>query len=226
MKYKNITVGYFIKRPNRFIALIEINGKEETVHVKNTGRCRELLTERAKVICEISDNPNRKTKYDLIAVYKGNQLINMDSQAPNKVFLEYLTAGKFINNLTYIKPEYTFNSSRIDFYCERNDEKYLIEVKGVTLEDNGIVMFPDAPTQRGVKHIKELISATHQGYHCTAAFVIQMDNVKYFTPNYATHPEFGKCLEEAEKAGVQILCLDCAVAPDSLEIKNIVKYKL
>lgn len=227
MKYEKIVAGKFIKRPNRFIAYVEINGKEEIVHVKNTGRCKELLTENADVLCkDSSNNPNRKTKYDLVAVYKGNRLINMDSQAPNKVFGEYLNDGKFTEGLTLIKPEYTYNSSRIDFYCEKGDEKHLIEVKGVTLEDDGVVLFPDAPTQRGVKHINELIEAQNQGYHCTIAFVIQMDNVKYFTPNRITHSEFADALIMAEKAGVEILCLDCRVTKDTLEIKNRVNYKL
>ena len=226
MKYENIIEGKFIKRPNRFIAHVEINGKEEIVHVKNTGRCKELLTHNATVLCQYSDIPTRKTKYDLIAVYKGKKLINMDSQAPNKVFGEYLKEGRFTQGLTYIKSEYTYNSSRIDFYCEKGEEKYLIEVKGVTLEDNGVVLFPDAPTRRGVKHINELIEAQNKGYHCTIAFVIQMDNVKYFTPNRKTHSEFADALIKAEKAGVEILCLDCHVTKDTLEIKNRVNYKL
>ncbi|MCH5202777.1 MAG: DNA/RNA nuclease SfsA [Oscillospiraceae bacterium] len=226
MKYENIIEGKFIKRPNRFIAHVEINGKEEIVHVKNTGRCKELLTHNATVLCQYSDIPTRKTKYDLIAVYKGKKLINMDSQAPNKVFGEYLKEGRFTQGLTYIKSEYTYNSSRIDFYCEKGEEKYLIEVKGVTLEDNGVVLFPDAPTRRGVKHINELIEAQNKGYHCTIAFVIQMDNVKYFTPNRKTHSEFADTLIKAEKAGVEILCLDCHVTKDTLEIKNRVNYKL
>lgn len=227
MKYNKIYKGKFIKRPNRFIAFVEIEGKEEIVHVKNTGRCKELLTENATVICEKNDNPNRKTKYDLIAVYKGNRLINMDSQSPNKVFFEYLKSGKYVDNLTYIKPEYTYGNSRIDFYCEKdNDEKYLIEVKGVTLENDGIVAFPDAPTERGIKHIEELIKAQEKGYHSTIAFVIQMSDVKYFTPNKETHKAFAEVLSKAEKSGVEILCVDCNVTENSLEINNRVKYKL
>lgn len=226
MKYNKIYKGKFIKRPNRFIAYVEIDGKEEVVHVKNTGRCKELLTENATVICEKSNNPNRKTKYDLIAVYKGNRLINMDSQSPNKVFLEYLNSGKYVDNLTYIKPEYTYGNSRIDFYCEKGDDKYLIEVKGVTLENNGIVAFPDAPTQRGIKHIEELIKAQKKGYHTTIAFVIQMSDVKYFTPNKVTHKAFAEVLSKAKKSGVEILCVDCIVTEDSLEIKNKVEYRL
>lgn len=220
-------LGTFIKRPNRFIAHVNINGKEEIVHVKNTGRCKELLTPNAKVICQKSDNPNRKTQYDLISVYKGNRLINMDSQAPNKVFKEYLEQGKFSYDLTLIKPEYKFGDSRIDFYCEDNKgKKHLIEVKGVTLEDKGIVLFPDAPTKRGVKHIEELIKAhKNEGYISTIAFVVQMDNVKYFTPNKETHLEFTQALLKAHNMGVNILCLTCTVGKESLEITGQIPYK-
>lgn len=226
MKYNNIYKGTFLKRPNRFIANVLINGEEQVVHVKNTGRCRELLTDKATVLCEKSNNPNRKTMYDLVAVYKGDRLINMDSQAPNKVFMEYLQSGKFKENLTYIKPEYKYGSSRIDFYCEKENEKYLIEVKGVTLENDGVVAFPDAPTERGIKHIEELIKATKDGYKTVIAFVIQMDNVKYFTPNNVTHKAFGDALVKAHNNGVEILCLDCTVTEDTLKIKNKVEYRL
>ena len=208
MIYDNIVKGKFISRPNRFIANVEIMGKKEVVHVKNTGRCKELLTAGATVFCEKSNNPNRKTQYDLISVYKGERLINMDSQAPNKVFYEYLQSGKCYKDLTYIKGEYTYGDSRIDFYCESEKEKFLIEVKGVTLENDGVVMFPDAPTLRGIKHIDELIKAKKNGYRTAVAFVIQMDNIKYFTPNKATHKDFADALKRAEKAGVEILCLD------------------
>ena len=226
MTYDNIVKGKFISRPNRFIANVEIDGKNEVVHVKNTGRCKELLTEGATVFCEKSNNPNRKTKYDLISVYKGERLINMDSQAPNKVFYEYLQSGKCYRNLTYIKGEYTYGDSRIDFYAENNKEKFLIEVKGVTLENDGVVMFPDAPTLRGIKHIDELIKAKKKGYRTAVAFVIQMENVEYFTPNKATHQDFADALIRAEKAGVEILCLDCIVTENALKIKNKVKYIL
>lgn len=226
MKYNRIFKGIFLKRPNRFIAYVNINGNEEVVHVKNTGRCRELLTDNATVLCEKSDNPNRKTQYDLVAVYKGDRLINMDSQAPNKVFYEYLQSGRFRDNLTCIKPEYKYGSSRIDFYCESNEEKYLIEVKGVTLENDGVVSFPDAPTERGIKHIEELIKAKEQGYNTVIAFVIQMDDVKYFTPNNVTHKAFGDALIKAYNSGVEILCLDCNVTEESLKIKDKVDYNL
>ena len=226
MIYDNIVKGKFISRPNRFIANVEIMGKKEVVHVKNTGRCKELLTEGATVFCEKSNNPNRKTKYDLISVYKGERLINMDSQAPNKVFYEYLQSGKCYKDLTYIKGEYTYGDSRIDFYCESEKEKFLIEVKGVTLENEGVVMFPDAPTIRGIKHIDELIKAKEKGYRTAVAFVIQMDNVIYFTPNNEAHKDFADALKRAEKAGVEILCLDCIVTENTLKIKDKVEYIL
>lgn len=226
MIYDNIYKGKFISRPNRFIANVEIMGKKEVVHVKNTGRCKELLTAGATVFCEKSNNPNRKTQYDLISVYKGERLINMDSQAPNKVFYEYLQSGKCYKDLTYIKGEYTYGDSRIDFYCESEKEKFLIEVKGVTLENDGVVMFPDAPTLRGIKHIDELIKAKENGYRTAVAFVIQMDNVKYFTPNKATHKDFADALKRAEKAGVEILCLDCTVTENTLKINDKVEYIL
>ena len=226
MIYDNIVKGKFISRPNRFIANVEIMGKKEVVHVKNTGRCKELLTQGATVFCEKSNNPNRKTKYDLISVYKGERLINMDSQAPNKVFYEYLQSGKCYKDLTYIKGEYTYGDSRIDFYCESKKEKFLIEVKGVTLENDGVVMFPDAPTLRGIKHIDELIKAKEKGYRTAVVFVIQMDNVKYFTPNKATHKDFADALKKAEKAGVEIICLDCIVTENTLKINDKVEYIL
>lgn len=226
MIYDNIVKGKFISRPNRFIANVEIMGKIEVVHVKNTGRCKELLTAGATVFCEKSNNPNRKTQYDLISVYKGERLINMDSQAPNKVFYEYLQSGKCYKDLTHIKGEYTYGDSRIDFYCESEKEKFLIEVKGVTLENDGVVMFPDAPTLRGIKHIDELIKAKENGYRTAVAFVIQMDNIKYFTPNKATHKDFADALKRAEKAGVEILCLDCIVTENTLKINDKVEYIL
>lgn len=215
MKYREITEGRFIDRPNRFIAHVEIDGREETVHVKNTGRCRELLTAGAPVRLEASDNPKRKTKYDLVSVFKENLgWVNIDSQAPNKVVREWLEKQDY----DLIKPEYTYGESRIDFYMEKGDTKYLMEVKGCTLEIDGIGYFPDAPTQRGVKHLQELTRASGEGYECTAAFVIQMEGVTEVRPNIKTHPQFGQALEEAEAAGVRILCLQCRVGKDTLEI--------
>ena len=215
MKYREIVKGIFISRPNRFIAKVSVNGKEETVHVKNTGRCRELLTDNAKVILEVSDNPKRKTKYDLIMVYKPSLgWVNMDSQAPNKVVAEWLEK----QDDDYIKPEYVYGDSRIDFYMEKGDTKYLMEVKGCTLEIDGVGYFPDAPTERGVKHLKELAGASKEGYKCYLAFVIQMEGIDIVKPNTKTHKEFAESLKLAEKEGVEILFLKCKVGEDSLEI--------
>lgn len=216
MKYKNIVHGRFKSRQNRFIAKVAVEEKIETVHVKNTGRCRELLLPDSEVILEKSDNPARKTKYDLISVYKeGLGLVNIDSQAPNKVVYEWLKTKDY----SYIKPEYTYGNSRIDFYMEKDDKKYLMEVKGCTLEVDGIGYFPDAPTERGVKHLRELTGAVKKGYVCYAAFVIQMEGIYEVRPNIETHPEFGDALKEAEEAGVKIIFLGCRVGEDSLEIE-------
>lgn len=219
MHYPNITHATFISRPNRFIAYVEINGRKETVHVKNTGRCKELLIPGCTVYLTASDNPARKTKYDLVAVVKSNGLlINIDSQAPNKVALEYLHT----QNYDVIIPEYTFGASRIDFYMERHSagkkEKYLMEVKGCTLERSGIGYFPDAPTERGVKHLHELIKAKREGYHAVLAFVIQMDGIREVHANVETHPEFGTALKAAERAGVEVQFIQCHVEPDRLEV--------
>ena len=215
MKYREVVEGVFHSRPNRFIAMVWVDGKLETVHVKNTGRCRELLLPNAKVILEVCNQPSRKTKYDLIAVYKeGFGLINMDSQAPNKVVAEWLKKQDY----TYIKPEFTYGDSRIDFYMEKGEEKYLMEVKGCTLEVDGIGYFPDAPTLRGNKHLKELQKAAKMGYHCMVAFVIQMEGVTEVRANVETHKEFGVALDEAKRAGVIVKFLQCKVTEDSLEI--------
>ena len=222
MQYPNITKGEFIDRPNRFIAHVTVDGHDETVHVKNTGRCKELLIPGCTVYLTASDNPSRKTKYDLVAVIKDNGLlINIDSQAPNKVVAEYLQKQSY----DVIIPEYTFGESRIDFYMEKKRsrgkvEKYLMEVKGCTLERSGIGYFPDAPTERGVKHIHELIKAKKEGYHAILAFVIQMDGIKEVRANVETHPELGDAMEEAERAGVEVWFLQCHVEPDSLRIIN------
>lgn len=226
MVYENIKKGIFLARPNRFIAHVAIDGKNEVVHVKNTGRCKELLTDRATVFCQEVHNPRRKTKFDLISVVKNDRLINMDSNAPNKVFLEYLQAGKLFQNIKLIKPECKYNNSRFDFYVETDTDKIFIEVKGVTLEENGVVLFPDAPTLRGVKHINELIQAQREGYKACIVFVIQMDTVQYFTPNNKTHPEFGQALAEARKNGVSLLALDCSVTEHTLAIQKKVRIQL
>lgn len=215
MKYNKTIHGQFCSRTNRFVAEVMINGKQETVHVKNTGRCKELLLPGTEVVLEISDNPSRKTKYDLICVYKENLgWVNIDSQAPNKVVKEWLAKQDY----DMIRPEYSIGNSRIDFYMEKDGQKYLMEVKGCTLEIDGIGYFPDAPTERGVKHLRELQKAAQEGYQCYVAFVIQMEGIHEVRPNVKTHPEFGVALEEARQAGVQVLCLGCTVGENELEI--------
>lgn len=215
MNYQNIIHGQFHSRPNRFIAKVWIDGELETVHVKNTGRCRELLLPGAEVILECCDQPTRKTKYDLIGVYKeGLGLVNIDSQAPNKVAKEWLLQQDY----TCVRPEYTYGDSRIDFYMERGEERYLMEVKGCTLEVDGIGYFPDAPTERGIKHLHELSKAVDEGYHCMLAFVIQMEGIHEVRANAETHPAFGVALEEARQAGVEIVFLPCKIEEDSLTI--------
>ena len=216
MKYNNIIRGIFHSRPNRFVAKVYIDGVLETVHVKNTGRCKELLLHGAEVILEVSDNPARKTKYDLIAVYKeGLGLVNIDSQLCNKVAGEWLVTQDY----DYIKPEYTYGASRVDFYMEKGGEKYLMEVKGCTLEIDGIGYFPDAPTERGVKHLKELTVAMKRGFHCCIAFVIPMEGVTEVRANMETHASFGDALEEAKQAGVEVLFLPCKVRPDEVVVE-------
>lgn len=226
MKYNHIVPGIFLERSNRFIAYVEIAGRKETVHVKNTGRCRELLQPGALVYLEKSDNPARKTQYDLVAVQKGNLLINMDSQAPNKVVEEWLRAGELFSDVVTVRPETTYGNSRFDFYVETSTERIFIEVKGVTLEENGVVRFPDAPSERAVKHVEELVQAYRDGYQVYVLFVIQMEEAKFFTPNKDTHPAFAQALEEAAKQGVRVLAYSCSVTPDSLQIKSPVLVKL
>lgn len=220
MRYENIREGKFICRPNRFIAQVEIDGREETVHVKNTGRCRELLTPGAAVFVQDSLKPGRKTRWDLIGVRKEDRLINMDSQAPNKTAEEWIRAGNFTEGVTAVRPEYTYKNSRIDLYVEAGERKILIEVKGVTLEGDGVVRFPDAPSVRAVKHVRELAEAVRDGYEAYVLFVIQMRDVRYFTPNRDTHPEFAEALREAADAGVGVLAYDCQVERDSIAIRK------
>ena len=215
MKYDNIVKAKFLNRPNRFVANVWLNGKQEMVHVKNTGRCHELLLPDTPVILQRSDNASRKTKYDLITVYKENLgWINIDSQAPNKVVKEWLMKQDY----SLIRPEYTYGNSRLDFYMEKGGKKYMMEVKGFTLEIGGIGYFPDAPTKRGVRHLEELSKATAEGFLCTAAFVIQMEGVHEVRANTATHREFGDALERAKTAGVKIICMECRVSEDTLEV--------
>ncbi len=217
MKYNNITKAIFIKRPNRFIAEVDIDGHREIVHVKNTGRCKELLVPGCEVWLNAPGTPDRKTRYDLVAVRKNTGvLFNIDSQAPNKVVKEWLDRQDYDK----VVPEYTYGDSRIDFYMEKAGEPYLMEVKGCTLEFDGIGYFPDAPTERGVKHLRELAKAARAGIKARLAFVIQMDGISEVRPNITTHPEFGTALSEAKEAGVEVLFLKCHVEPDLLEIIN------
>ena len=225
VKYPNMVPGIFQNRPNRFIAQVEIQGQMQTVHVKNTGRCRELLIPGARVWCQQASNPNRKTPYDLIAVEKGERLINMDSQAPNTVAGEWLASGG-LGAVENLRPETVHGDSRFDFSFTREGKPCFLEVKGVTLEENGICAFPDAPTQRGAKHLRGLIRARQEGCGAYVLFVIQMGDVTAFHPNNATDPGFAAALREAAAAGVEILAMDCAVTPDSLEIRNPVPVHL
>lgn len=226
MQYGKILPARFLSRPNRFVARVEAEGEELVCHVKNTGRCWELLVPGATVWLEESPNPSRKTKFDLIAVEKGDRLINMDAQAPNKVFGEWAAAGGFREGLTLLRPETTYGSSRFDFYWESSKSRGFVEVKGVTLEEDSVVRFPDAPTLRGVKHLDELVKAHEAGYEAAVCFVIQMENVRWFAPNDVTHPEFGQALRRAAQAGVEILAMDCAVTPQSLTMGKSVPIRL
>lgn len=228
MKYNAVVPGRFLARPNRFIAHVEIEGKEEIVHVKNTGRCKELLVQGATVyLQDWGENCiGRKTRYDLIAVEKGNLLVNMDSQAPNKVFAEWAEQGGFVAGLTRLKAESKWGNSRFDFYWEAGECRGFVEVKGVTLEHDGLVRFPDAPTERGVKHLEELILAKDEGYETAVCFVIQMEGMRLFSPNDDTHPQFGAALRKAAAAGVRVLAVECAVAPDTLRITKGIPVQL
>ena len=225
MRYAHMVPGVFLDRPNRFIAHVEIDGKTEICHVKNTGRCRELLPEGANVWCQQFDSVKRKTKFDLITVQKGNRLINMDSQAPNAAAREWLLAGG-LGEITELKGEYTHGDSRFDFSFMKDGRRCFLEVKGVTLETDGICAFPDAPTERGAKHLRGLTSLAQEGYGAYVLFVIQMENVEYLHPNDATDPAFGKALREAAENGVQVLAMDCAVTPDSMVLGKPVEVRL
>ena len=223
MRYQNVVAGKFIDRPNRFIAHVEVAGRSEVVHVKNTGRCRELLVPGATVFLEKSSSAARKTAYDLIAVMKGDLCINMDSQVPNQVAEEWL---RKVLPGAGVRREVTWGNSRFDLYIEVNGRKIFMEVKGVTLEASGVALFPDAPTLRGVKHLKELAACIQEGYEACVLFVIQMKGVREFRPHEAMHPEFGAALRAAQAAGVQVLAYDCVVAPDSIEIDRQVVVEL
>lgn len=218
MRYGKVAKGVFLARPNRFVAHIELDGVVEVCHVKNTGRCRELLAPGAVVYLEKTANPARKTRYDLIAVEKNGLLINMDAQAPNRVFGEWAASGRFLPGLTAIRPEFTWEDSRFDFLLEDVQGAFFVEVKGVTLEENGEVRFPDAPTERGVKHLNGLRRVVEQGYRAAVFFVVQMKGPVLFRPNDDTHPAFGSALRAAAEAGVGVFAYDCRVSPDTLEL--------
>lgn len=225
MQYENMVPGVFLARPNRFIAHVEIAGQLEICHVKNTGRCRELLPAGAKVWCQQFDNPNRKTKFDLITVKKGDRLINMDSQAPNAAAKEWLLAGG-LGEISELKGEYTKGESRFDFSFVKDGRRCFLEVKGVTLETDGVCAFPDAPTERGVKHLRGLTELAREGFGAYVLFVIQMADVRYLHPNDATDPNFGNALREAAVNGVQVLAVDCAITENSMEIRCPVEVRL
>ncbi len=220
MRYSKVVRGIFISRPNRFIAFCEIGGKAVECHVKNTGRCREILVPGARVVLSESGNPERKTKFDLIAVCKGDNLINIDSQAPNAAFGEFLHRTDMFGPEPRIFPEHVRGDSRFDFYVEAGDRRIFIEVKGVTLEEGGICRFPDAPTERGLKHLRGLEECVEEGFEAYVAFVVQMKGMKRFEPNRATDPAFSEELERACGKGVGILVYDCAVEEDSMEVDS------
>lgn len=226
MEYKNICKGSFLSRPNRFIAYVEIEGRVEKVHVKNTGRCRELLTDQAEVFLERSDNPRRKTAYDLVAVKKGSRIINIDSTAPNKAAGEWIRSGSFVPGVEVVRPETTYGSSRFDFYVEAGGKRIFLEVKGVTLEKGGIALFPDAPSERAVKHMRELMRAKEEGYEAYVLFVIQMKDLLYFAPNKETQPLFCQALQEAADSGVSIIAYDCDVWESSMSLRKPVEVRL
>ncbi len=231
MQYDIVVPATFLRRPNRFIAEVELDGKTETVHVKNTGRCKELLKEGSRVYLSLSDNPSRKTRYDLVAVEKQRDgrpalMVNMDSQIPNSVAYEWLTTCGIFSDDAVIRREVTYGNSRFDIYIEDGKRKAFIEVKGVTLENDGTAMFPDAPTERGIKHINELISAAESGYEAYILFVIQMKEVAEFRPNDATHKAFGDALRMAAQRGVRVMAVDCIVTPDTLIADEMVEVIL
>ena len=230
MKYNKVIKAKFIARPNRFIAYCEVDGEKETVHVKNMGRCRELLVDGAKVYLSVSDNPERKTKYDLIAVEKetdrGIIFINMDSQAPNAAAYEWISSGGYFGEGAEARREVTYGKSRFDLYIEQGERRAFVEVKGVTLENDGVASFPDAPTERGIKHVNELIAAKNDGYEAYILFVIQMKGVHTFKPNDETHKAFGDALRHAAESGVKILAYDCVITPDEMIVDAPVEVKL
>jgi len=224
--YAKVSSGFFVRRINRFVADVEVCGKTERVHVKNTGRCKELLLPGTVVYLNETTNQNRTTKFDLVTVEKGDRFINVDSGAPNIVFREFLQSGQYLDGVTFVKPEARYGASRFDFYVEADKRRIFIEVKGVTLEENGVVLFPDAPTQRGVKHLDELTNCRSDGYEGRVVFVVQMRGVRYFTPNRKMHPAFGAALDRARNAGIAVEAYDCFVTQDSMTIGRAVEVRL
>ncbi len=218
MHYGDVVGATFVARPNRFIALVQIGDRLEKVHVKNTGRCREILIPGTRVILVASDNPERKTRYDLIAAYKGDKLINIDTMAPNKVFQEFIPVSGLFGDSPEVHPERFYGDSRFDFHISTDEGEAFVEVKGVTLESDGVCRFPDAPTERGVKHIFGLMDAVENGYDAYIVFIVQMEGTEYVTPNYETHEQFGEALKEAVSRGVKVLVFDCRVTEDSLTV--------
>ena len=225
MRYADIISGTFIERPNRFIAYVEVDGKKERCHVKNTGRCRELLIPGAEAVLAVSGKPDRSTAYDLVGIYKNGMLVNIDSQAPNKVVAESIRCIPGFEDADEVRPEYTYGNSRIDIFAKSSTSKKLMEVKGVTLEKDGTALFPDAPTERGLKHVKELEASLEDGYEAYIMFLIQMAGPTVFSPNYDMHEEFASEVEKAHGYGVKVLAYDCAVTEDSVSLRNPVKVK-
>ena len=230
MTYPNIRPGIFVRRPNRFIAHVEVDGAEEICHVKNTGRCRELLIPGAKVWLVESDNPARKTRFDLVAVEKVREdntlLINMDSQAPNHIFREWAQEGNFRPDLKILRGETTFGNSRFDFYWEDSEKRGFVEIKGVTLEQDGVVRFPDAPTERGIKHLEELMAAKGAGYEAAVCFIVQIEGMRWLEPNDITHPAFGEALRKCAAAGVEVFALECETAPGYVKAVREIPVRL
>ncbi|MDO4260627.1 MAG: DNA/RNA nuclease SfsA [Eubacteriales bacterium] len=226
MRYERIEEAVFRARPNRFVAQVTTGRGEEICHVKNTGRCRELLVPGARVWVQRNESPARKTALDLIAVEKNGNLINMDSQIPNRVAAEWIREGNLFTEAALLRPETRYGDSRIDLYIEEGERRMFLEVKGVTLEEDGVARFPDAPTERGVKHIRELMRCRAEGYEAGILFVIQMKGIRYLEPNDRTHPEFGEALRQAEDAGVEIMAVDCAVTPDSIRADRRIEVRL
>lgn len=226
MEYANISRGIFLARPNRFLAQVTVNGEEVLCHVRNTGRCKELLVPGAQVVVCQEENPNRKTRFSLLSVYKGKRLINMDSQAPNQVAREWLEQGGLLPPPCAVRPEVRWGDSRFDFMLEKDSRQCFVEVKGVTLEQEGTVLFPDAPTLRGARHLRELTRCAAQGIGAAVLFVVQMENVRAFRPNQAADPAFAQALRAAAAGGVRVLAYDCHVTEESLRLGGPVPVEL